>query len=133
MSLSWISIVLTFSGLFIWWIGNNQPVGFAVFMAGGILWFVAQKIESVEKKVDKGLEDSKLKSGKRSKMKLNYDETGDPIIETYEQYRYCIDNKIDPWPDITRAEESAQDNDEDDDDFSDVRRARLWGLKHDKK
>ena len=57
MSLSWISIALTFTALFIWWFGNNQPLGFAVFMAGGILWFVAQKIESVEKKVDKSLED----------------------------------------------------------------------------
>jgi hypothetical protein len=43
--------------LFIWWFGNNQPLGLAVFMAGGILWFVAQKIESVEKKIDKSLED----------------------------------------------------------------------------
>jgi hypothetical protein len=57
VSLSWISIALTFTALFIWWFGNNQPLGFAIFMAGGILWFVAQKIESVEKKVDKSLED----------------------------------------------------------------------------
>jgi hypothetical protein len=58
VSLSWISIALTFTALFIWWFGNNQPLGFAIFMAGGILWFIAQKIESVEKKVDKSLEDS---------------------------------------------------------------------------
>jgi hypothetical protein len=57
MSLSWISIALTFTALFIWWFGNNQPLGLAIFMAGGILWFIAQKIESVEKKVDKSLED----------------------------------------------------------------------------
>lgn len=57
MSLSWISIALTFTALFIWWFGNNQPLGFAVFMAGGILWFIAQKIEALESKVDKNLED----------------------------------------------------------------------------
>jgi hypothetical protein len=59
MSLSWISIALTFTALFIWWFGNNQPLGFAVFMAGGILWFIAQKIESLERKVDKSSEDRK--------------------------------------------------------------------------
>ena len=57
MSLSWISIALTFSGLFIWWLGNNQPLGFAIFMAGGIVWFIAQKIESLENKVDKSVKD----------------------------------------------------------------------------
>lgn len=57
MSLSWISIALTFSGLYIWWFGNNQSLGLAVFMAGGILWFVAQKIESLENKVDKSVKD----------------------------------------------------------------------------
>jgi hypothetical protein len=51
MSLSWISIALTFTGLSIWWFGNNQPLGFAVFMAGGIVWFIAQRIEAVEKKI----------------------------------------------------------------------------------
>ena len=56
MSLSWISIALTFTALFIWWFGNNQPLGFAIFMAGGILWFVAQKIESVEKNLNKRLD-----------------------------------------------------------------------------
>lgn len=56
MSLSWISISLTFTGMFFWWFGNNQPLGFAIFMAGGILWFIAQKIESVEKKLEKRIE-----------------------------------------------------------------------------
>ena len=56
MSLSWISIALTFTALFIWWFGNNQPLGFAIFMAGGILWFVAQKIESVEKNLNERLD-----------------------------------------------------------------------------
>ena len=59
MSLSWISIALTFTALFIWWFGDNQPLGFAIFMAGGILWFIAQKIESLESKVDKSSEDRK--------------------------------------------------------------------------
>ena len=63
MSLSWISIALTFTALFIWWFGDNQPLGFAIFLAGGILWFIAQKIESVETKVEKSLEqDSESKS-----------------------------------------------------------------------
>ena len=63
MSLSWISIALTFTALFIWWFGNNQPLGFAIFMAGGILWFVAQKIDSVEKNLNERLDaDSKSKS-----------------------------------------------------------------------
>jgi hypothetical protein len=56
VSLSWISIALTFTALFIWWFGNNQPLGFAIFMAGGILWFVAQKIESVEKNLNERLD-----------------------------------------------------------------------------
>jgi hypothetical protein len=56
MSLSWISIALTFTAVFIWWFGNNQPLGFAIFMTGGILWFIAQKIESVEKKLEQRLE-----------------------------------------------------------------------------
>jgi hypothetical protein len=63
VSLSWISIALTFTSLFIWWFGNNQPLGFAIFMAGGILWFVAQKIDSVEKNLNERLDaDSKSKS-----------------------------------------------------------------------
>jgi hypothetical protein len=63
VSLSWISIALTFTALFIWWFGNNQPLGFAIFMAGGILWFVAQKIDSVEKNLNERLDaDSKSKS-----------------------------------------------------------------------
>ncbi len=63
MSLSWISIALTFTALFIWWFGNNQPLGFAIFMAGGILWFVAQKIDSVEKNLNERLDaDSESKS-----------------------------------------------------------------------
>jgi hypothetical protein len=66
MNLSWISIALTFTALFIWWFGNNQPLGFAVFMAGGILWFVAQKIQSLESKVDKSLEE-KYKSTDKKK------------------------------------------------------------------
>ena len=66
MNLSWISIALTFTALFIWWFGNNQPLGFAVFMAGGILWFVAQKIQSLESKVDKNLEE-KYKSTDKKK------------------------------------------------------------------
>ena len=57
MNLSWLSIALTFSGLFIWWLGNNQPLGFAVFMAGGIVWFIAQKIKSLKKKQAKSEED----------------------------------------------------------------------------
>jgi hypothetical protein len=67
MSLSWISIALTFTGMFFWWFGNNQPLGFAIFMAGGILWFIAQKIESVEKKVDKSLEDRDKGSDKKER------------------------------------------------------------------
>jgi hypothetical protein len=67
MSLSWISIALTFAALFIWWFGNNQPLGFAIFMAGGILWFIAQKIESVEKKIDKNLEDRDKASDKKER------------------------------------------------------------------
>jgi hypothetical protein len=63
VSLSWISIALTFTALFIWWFGNNQPLGFAIFMAGGILWFVAQKIDSVEKNLNERLDaDSESKS-----------------------------------------------------------------------
>jgi hypothetical protein len=63
VSLSWISIAQTFTALFIWWFGNNQPLGFAIFMAGGILWFVAQKIVSVEKNLNKRLDaDSESKS-----------------------------------------------------------------------
>jgi hypothetical protein len=65
MSLSWISIALTFTALFIWWFGNNQPLGFAIFMAGGILWFIAQKIESLESKVDKSSEDRKKAPDKK--------------------------------------------------------------------
>ncbi len=65
-------------------------------------------------------------------MNIRYDETGDPIIETYEEYQYCLDNDIDPYSDITRAEELAEENGTDD-DFSDVRRARFWGLLNDKK
>jgi hypothetical protein len=65
MNLSWISIALTFTALFIWWFGNNQPLGFAVFMAGGILWFVAQKIQSLESKVDKSLEEKDKSSDKK--------------------------------------------------------------------
>jgi hypothetical protein len=64
VSLSWISIALTFTALFIWWFGNNQPLGFAIFMAGGILWFVAQKIDSVEKNLNKRLD---ADSGSKSK------------------------------------------------------------------
>lgn len=72
MSLSWISIALTFTALFIWWFGNNQPLGLAIFMAGGILWFIAQKIESVEKKVDKSLEDhSRPSDNKESGGKID--------------------------------------------------------------
>jgi hypothetical protein len=65
VNLSWLSIALTFTALFIWWFGNNQPLGFAVFMAGGILWFVAQKIESLESKVDKNLEERSRASNEK--------------------------------------------------------------------
>jgi hypothetical protein len=67
MSLSWISIALTLTGMFFWWFGNYQPLGYAIFMAGGILWFIAQKIESVEKKVDKSLEDRDKASDKKER------------------------------------------------------------------
>ena len=73
MTLSWISIALTFTALFIWWFGNNQPLGFAIFMAGGILWFIAQKIESLESKVDKSLEDRR-KAPDKSEQGGNIDE-----------------------------------------------------------
>jgi hypothetical protein len=53
MNLYWISIALTFSGLFMWWFGNNQTLGFAIFMAGGIVWFIEQRIEALEKRANK--------------------------------------------------------------------------------
>lgn len=65
MKLSWISIALTFTALFILWFGNNQPLGFVVFLAGGILWFVAQKIEALESKVDKSLKDRNRASNEK--------------------------------------------------------------------
>jgi len=45
MLLQWTSIALTFTGIFIWWIGGNQGLGYAIFMAGGVMWFILQKAE----------------------------------------------------------------------------------------
>jgi hypothetical protein len=46
--LAWISVAMTLTGSLIWWFGGNQQVGMAIFFTGGILWFVAQKIQSIE-------------------------------------------------------------------------------------
>lgn len=53
MMLSWISVAMTVTGSLVWWFGGNQQVGMAIFFAGGILWFVAQKIQSIEDRVKK--------------------------------------------------------------------------------
>jgi hypothetical protein len=45
MLLQWTSIALTFTGIFIWWIGGNQGLGYAIFMAGGVMWFILQEAE----------------------------------------------------------------------------------------
>jgi hypothetical protein len=45
MLLQWTSITLTFTGIFVWLIVGNQGLGYAIFMAGGVMWFILQKAE----------------------------------------------------------------------------------------
>jgi hypothetical protein len=45
VTLQWVSVALTLTGIFIWFSGTNQGLGYGIFMAGGVMWFVLQKAE----------------------------------------------------------------------------------------
>ena len=69
--LSWISVAMTLTGSLVWWFGGNQQVGMAIFFAGGILWFVAQKIQSIEVRVKKAEEAQAKNKGDQPKSGAN--------------------------------------------------------------
>lgn len=45
MQLQWVSVALTLTGVFIWFSGGNQGLGYGIFMAGGVMWLVLQQAE----------------------------------------------------------------------------------------
>jgi hypothetical protein len=45
MFLQWTSVALTVTGLFVWFSGANQSLGYAIFMSGGIMWFILKLAE----------------------------------------------------------------------------------------
>jgi hypothetical protein len=45
MALQWVSVALTLTGIFIWFSGTNQGLGYGIFMAGGVMWFILQRAE----------------------------------------------------------------------------------------
>jgi hypothetical protein len=47
---------LTLTGVFIWFTGGSQGLGYAIFMAGGVMWFILQWTE--KKKLDNAKQDS---------------------------------------------------------------------------
>ena len=53
MLLQWISVALTLTGVFIWFSGGNQGLGYGIFMAGGVMWFILQRAENKKQDKDK--------------------------------------------------------------------------------
>jgi hypothetical protein len=45
MQLQWVSVALTLTGVFIWFSGGNQGLGYGIFMAGGVMWFILERAE----------------------------------------------------------------------------------------
>jgi hypothetical protein len=45
VTLQWVSVALTLTGIFIWFSGTNQSLGYGIFMAGGVMWFILQRAE----------------------------------------------------------------------------------------
>jgi hypothetical protein len=45
VALQWVSVALTLTGIFIWFSGTNQGLGYGIFMAGGVMWFILQRAE----------------------------------------------------------------------------------------
>jgi hypothetical protein len=59
MQLQWVSVALTLTGVFIWFSGGNQGLGYGIFMAGGVMWFI---LERAEKKKQEKAKQSPVKS-----------------------------------------------------------------------
>jgi hypothetical protein len=59
MSLSWVAVVLTVTGLVVWFEGSRQELGFVVFLVGGSMWLLSQEIGTVKKNLKNHIEDKK--------------------------------------------------------------------------
>jgi hypothetical protein len=59
MSLSWVAVVLTVTGLVVWFEGSRQEMGFLVFLVGGSMWLLSQEIGTVKKNLKNHIEDKK--------------------------------------------------------------------------
>lgn len=51
MMLQWISVALTLSGTIVWFSGGNQALGYGIFMTGGVMWLVLQRLEKRNSKM----------------------------------------------------------------------------------
>lgn len=59
MSLSWVAVVLTITGLVVWFEGSRQELGFLVFLVGGSMWLLAQEIGTVKRNLKNHIEEKK--------------------------------------------------------------------------
>lgn len=54
MLLQLVSVALTLTGVIIWFTGGDQGLGYGIFMAGGVMWFILERAE--KKKQEKAKE-----------------------------------------------------------------------------
>jgi len=59
MSLSWVAVVLTITGLVVWFEGSRQELGLLVFLVGGSMWLHAQEIGTVKRNLKNHIEEKK--------------------------------------------------------------------------
>ena len=64
MSLSWVAVVLTITGLVVWFEGSRQELGFLVFLVGGSMWLLAQEIGTVKRNLKNHIEEKKSDKNK---------------------------------------------------------------------
>ena len=59
MALQWSALVLTITGLVVWFEGSRQELGFSVFLVGGSMWLLAQEILKVKKDLRSHVDEKK--------------------------------------------------------------------------
>ena len=59
MSLQWISVGLTLTGIFLWFTGSSPGIGYGIFMSGGVMWFILKWAEN--KKLESAKQDSPVR------------------------------------------------------------------------